>query len=37
MEPPHLDLEYLEIREPIKTKKTGDIFDDVRHFRKPFK
>ena len=35
--PPHLDLEYLEISEPVKIKKTGDIFDDVRFYRKPFR
>ena len=37
VEPPHLDLEYLELSEPVLVKKTGDIFDDVKFYRKPFR
>ena len=32
--PPQLDLDYLEIGPPVLMKKGGDIFDDVRHYRK---
>ena len=37
VEPPHLDLEYLELNQQIMTKKSGDIFDDVKFYRKPFR
>jgi len=37
VEPPQLDLDYLEIKDPVSVKKTGDIFDDVKFYRKPFR
>ena len=37
VEPPHLDLAYLELQEPGHVKKSGDIFDDVKFFRKSYR
>ena len=37
VEPPHLDLAYLELQDPGHVKKTGDIFDDVKFFRKSYR
>ena len=34
VDPPQLDLEYLEMDPPATVKKGGDIFDDVRHYRR---
>ena len=34
VDPPQLDLEYLELNPPANIKKGGDIFDDVRHYRR---
>jgi hypothetical protein len=33
VDPPQLDLDYLEMNQPVVVKKGGDIFDDVRHYR----
>ena len=37
VEPPQLDLAYLELNEAPMAKKTGDIFDDVKFFRKTYR
>ena len=37
VEPPQLDLAYLELNEAPIVKKTGDIFDDVKFFRKSYR
>ena len=37
VEPPQLDLAYLELNEAPMVKKTGDIFDDVKFFRKTYR
>ena len=37
VEPPHLDLAYLELQDPGHVKKSGDIFDDVKFFRKSYR
>lgn len=37
VEPPQLDLDYLETDITPIVKKTGDIFDDVKFFRRSFR